>query len=65
MATGVEDLYVVFLRGESDRIYFPEAAERPISACATYGEARRIQRLFQRMDHECVIRYQGDAGGGD
>jgi hypothetical protein len=65
MATGFEDLYVVYLRDEGNRLATPEAAERPVTACPTYGEARRIQRLLQRMAHECVIRFHGDVGGGD
>ncbi len=65
MATGFDDLYVVYLRGPHSRMDFPEVAERPVKACPTYGEARRVQRLFQGLDQDCVIRFQGDSGGGD
>jgi hypothetical protein len=65
MATGFDDAYVVYLRDDGNRMSLPEAAERPVIACSTYGEARRIQRLLQRMAHECIIRFHGDVGGGD
>ncbi len=65
MATGLEDLFVVFLRGARNPHDPPELVERPVTACASYDEARRIQRFFQRLDQDCVIRFQGNAGGGD
>ena len=63
MATGHEDLYVVYLRCESGTQ--PEGAEQPLMVCASYSEARRVQRMMQHADQECVIRYQGNTGGGD
>jgi len=64
MATGHEDLYVVYLRSEATTLQ-PEGVERPVMVCASYGEARRLQRMLQRADQECVIRFQGNTGGGD
>jgi hypothetical protein len=60
-----DELYMVYLRAPRNDLNAPESAERPLVTCYTYGEARRIQRLFQRTTHECVIRYLGQAGGGD
>jgi hypothetical protein len=65
MATDNDDLFVVYLRTPWNPELPPEIAERPLVTCYTYGEARRIQRLFQHTSHECVIRYLGNSGGGD
>ncbi len=65
MATDHDELFVVYLRTAHNSENSPELAERPLVTCYTYGEARRIQRLFQRTPHECVIRYLGNTGGGD
>ena len=64
MATGLEDLYVIYLRCDSWTGQ-PESRERPVMVCASYSEARQIQRLLQGADQECVIRFQGNTGGGD
>ena len=64
MESSQDDLFVVFVRlpGQSR---CPERAERPLVACPTYAEARRIRREFHYTARECVIRYVGPAGGGD
>jgi hypothetical protein len=64
MATGHEDLYVIYLRCDSWTSQ-PESHERPLMVCASYSEARRVQRMLQGADQECVIRFQGNTGGGD
>ena len=64
MATNLEDMYVVFLRGE-ELAGHPELAERPFAACPTYSDARRLQRLLHGSDVQCVIRFFGSSGGGD
>src|SRR5262245_49835561 len=64
MATGHEDLYVIYLRCDSLTTQ-PESSERPVMVCASYSEARRVQRMLQRADQQCVIRFQGNTGGGD
>jgi hypothetical protein len=33
--------------------------------CNSYAEARRVQRRFHGTANECVIRFLGNAGGGD
>jgi hypothetical protein len=60
-----EDRFVVYLRRDRGSYAHPENAERPLTACSTYADARRIQRELQRGARECVIRYVGPAGGGD
>ena len=64
MAAGNEDLYVVYLRCDSATLQ-PEGAEQPLMVCASYSEARRVQRMLQHADQECVIRFCGNTGGGD
>jgi len=65
MDTGKEDGYVVFVRAEGGPGQAPESAELPLQTCASYEEARNLQRVIHGSHHECVIRYLGPAGGGD
>lgn len=65
MTGDFEEVFVVFLRGAWNESDSPEVVERPLIACRSYGEARRIQRMLHHPPNECVIRYLGQAGGGD
>ena len=61
-----DDRYMVFVR--TDRGHgrrHPARAEKLLASCATYEEARRIQRRLLAGARTCVIRYLGPAGGGD
>ena len=60
-----DDRFVVFIRRDMSHANPPDFAERPFMTCATYEEARRIQRHLLRQCCGCVIRYIGPAGGGD
>jgi hypothetical protein len=60
-----DDRFAVFARRECGHGERPDATERPLVTCATYGEARRIQREILRSSRICIIRYVGPAGGGD
>jgi hypothetical protein len=60
-----DDRYIVFLRLDRNHNRPPDTVEQPLTTCATYEEARRIQRHHLRFSRECVIRYLGPAGGGD
>jgi hypothetical protein len=60
-----EEGFLVFVRVDRPHSRRPDAAERPVKRCASYAEARRVQREYLRAAQECVIRYQGEAGGGD
>ena len=40
-----EDSYVVFVRADQPHDDWPERAERPLAVCASYGDARRAQRV--------------------
>lgn len=65
MDTDHQDGFLVYLRLDRTHRQTPEAFERPLTHCASYQEARRIQREFRLSDRECVIRYLGEVGGGD
>ena len=57
--------FVVFLRQNRSQSNRPDHAERPLVACGSYQEARRVQRQLQSTYRDCVIRYVGLTGGGD
>ena len=65
MPSDNQDGFLVYLRLDRRHDDSPEAFEHPLRHCASYEEARRIQRAYRRADRECVIRYQGEVGGGD
>ncbi len=65
MHTDHQDGFMVYLRLDRSPEHAPEVFERPLAECASYEEARRIQREYRRHDRECVIRYCGESGGGD
>jgi hypothetical protein len=60
-----QDGFLVYLRLDRTHGQSPEAFERPLTHCSSYEEARRVQREYRLADQECVIRYQGEVGGGD
>jgi hypothetical protein len=65
MGTSLDDRFMVFVRAETSCTDHPDALEEPIILCASYEEARRIQRFYHQSHRSCVIRYIGEAGGGD
>jgi hypothetical protein len=65
MLTDHQDGFLVYLRLDRAHDQPPEAFERPLAHCSSYEEARRVQREYQLADQECVLRYQGEVGGGD
>jgi hypothetical protein len=60
-----EDRYVVYVRAACRYPEDPETVERPVVTCPTYEEAHRVKHAWHQRGRECVIRYLGDAGGGD
>lgn len=60
-----DDRFAVFLRADDAHLETPEYNEQPVALCDSYAEARRVQHALHRSAHECVIRYQGETGGGD
>ena len=60
-----EDRFVVYVRMDPDHVSSPEDIELPLASFYSYEDARRAQLAYQRPRRECLIRYQGDTGGGD
>jgi hypothetical protein len=57
--------FIVYVRTDPGHGEHPTLVERPLATCPTYEEARRIQQAWRSASHDCVIRYEGIAGGGD
>ena len=60
-----EDQFVVFVREHRGHGSPAEVVEQPVLSCATYGEACRARQALQHPARECIIRFVGQAGGGD
>jgi hypothetical protein len=60
-----EDRFTIYVRTDPNHAPSPEEIEVPLASFSSYEEALRAQRAYQRPTRECVIRYQGDTGGGD
>jgi len=59
-----EDRFVVYVRSGRDPER-PGASERAFMSCPTYADAQRIRRGLHLINRDCVIRYDGETGGGD
>ncbi len=57
-----EDRYMVFVRVRRGT---GETEEQPLASCPTYAEARHLLRRLHREPGELIIRFVGNAGGGD
>jgi hypothetical protein len=55
------DCFVVYVRDGSRS----EAVERPLAACPSYQEAARVRKQVRESGGTCIIRFVGQAGGGD
>ena len=55
------DCFVVYVRDGSGS----EAVERPVAACPSYQEAAGVRRQIRLSGGTCIIRFAGQAGGGD
>ena len=60
-----EDRFVVFIRVDGSHSSRPDDTEREYMDCASYAEARKVQRDLQQQGAGGVIRYVGAVGGGD
>jgi hypothetical protein len=60
-----DESFVVYLRRGDVDYSCPENSEQPFMTCASYGEARQIQRELQQSARKCVIRCVSLVGGGD
>jgi hypothetical protein len=59
-----EERFTVYLRTDPRHAPSMEEIEIPLGSFTSYEEAMKVQRAFQSEDRACVIRYQGDTGGG-
>ncbi len=60
-----EDMFTVYVRTDPAHARATEDIEIPLASFSSYEDAVQAQRAYQRPARECVIRYQGDTGGGD
>jgi hypothetical protein len=60
-----EDRFIVFIRVDDSHAGRPDDTEREYTDCASYAEARQVQRGLQQQGAGSVIRFMGAAGGGD
>jgi hypothetical protein len=60
-----EDSFMVILRTDPPHTAPRDEVEHVVEICPTYQEARQIRQVFHNAGHNCVIRYLGQAGGGD
>jgi hypothetical protein len=61
-----DDRFVIFVRADRrPEQAFGEATEHALATCASYAEARAICRRLPGGPGDFVIRYIGQAGGGD
>jgi hypothetical protein len=60
-----QDPFVVFAlrhrQGDAPR----QVVEREVVTCPSYEEAQEVRKAFAAAGCDCVIRYMGEAGGGD
>jgi hypothetical protein len=65
MESVLDDRFIVFIRQDRGNSNRPDHSERALVTCASYEEARRVQRYLRHAERASVIRYVGPAGGGD
>jgi len=58
-----EDCFVLYVRQLDPRTGRGEEWE--VARYATREEARRVQRKNRDAGRECLVRFAGEAGGGD
>ena len=58
-----EDGFVVYIRDEKKTMAFPR--ERKLVTCGSYEEALMVRRENETPDRHCIIRFEGESGGGD
>ncbi len=60
-----DDRFVVFALRHRQGSPLPQVLEREVITCPSYEEAQAVRREFQAAGCDCVIRFMGEAGGGD
>jgi hypothetical protein len=65
MDPGIQDGFLVYARTRPTHADRPEEAEEPLDCYPSYEEAHAACRDLRRQGRDCVVRFQGQAGGGD
>ena len=60
-----EDQFTLYVRTDPMHVARMEEIEQPLGSFACYEDALRAQRAYQLPIRDCVIRFNGDSGGGD
>jgi hypothetical protein len=60
-----EDRFTLYVRTDPSHAPSFEDIEILLGSFSSYEDALRAQRAYQRPARECIIRFQGDTGGGD
>jgi hypothetical protein len=60
-----DDRFVVFALRHRPHDAPTQVVEREVVTCPSYEEAQEVRRAFHAVGCDCVIRYMGEAGGGD
>ncbi len=63
--TGYDDRFVVFALRHRQGAVPRQVVEREVVTCPSYEEAQQVRKAFAAAGCDCVIRYMGEAGGGD
>lgn len=59
------DRFTVYWRRDSHHARAPEDMEQSLGSFSSYEDALRHQRRHRHLARHCVIRFEGDTGGGD
>ena len=60
-----DDRFVVYALRHRRNEPVRQVVEREVVSCPTYEEAKEVRRAYAAAGCDCVIRYVGEAGGGD
>ena len=60
-----DDRFVVYALRDRRGAPMRQVQEREVVACPSYEEAQKVRRAYNAAGCRCVIRYVGEAGGGD
>ena len=65
MDLGIQDGFHVYARTLPTATKPPEDVEKPLGCYPSYEEAHAVCRDLRRQGRDCVVRFLGEAGGGD
>jgi hypothetical protein len=65
MDSTYDDRFVVYALRHRPSTPPRQVVEREVVSCPTYEEAQEVRRAYTAAGCDCVIRFMGEAGGGD